>query len=77
MFYRLVVRIISTVLQVDLIISPNWRIEINNQKKGQFVLAVRSAGIRVGGSRFYMLRSKNNFLLLINTVKFKLMIFIL
>ena len=62
---------------MDLIISPNWRIEINNQKKGHFVLVVRSAGIRVGGSRFYMLRSKNNFMLLIDTVKFKLMMFIL
>ena len=77
MFYRLVARIISTILQVDLIISPNWRIEINNQKKRHFVLAVRSAGIRVGGSRFYMLRSKKFFLLLIDTVKFKLMMFIL
>ena len=72
----LVGRVISVAL-VYLIICPNWRIEVNNQKKGHFVLAVGSVGIRAGGSRFYMLQSENNFLLLIDTVEFKLMIFIL
>ena len=72
----LVGRVISVAL-VYLIICLNWRIKVNNQKKGHFVLAVGSASIRVGGSRFYILQSENNFLLLIDTVEFKLMTFIL
>ena len=71
----LVARVISVAL-VHLIICPNGRIEVNNQKKGHFVLVVGLVGIRAGGSRFYMLQSENNFLLLIDTVEFKLMMFI-
>ena len=70
----LVGRVISVAL-VYLIICLNWRIKVNNQKKGHFVLAVGSANIRVRGSRFYMLQSENNFLLLIDTVEFKLITF--
>ena len=48
----LVGRVISVAL-VYLIICLNWRIKVNNQKKGH--LAIGLDGIRVRGSRFYML----------------------